>query len=105
MHDAGQLELERAARMLEAAHTRLRRTATAAHTIVAGLTGDDGQLVCLIEASSLETARRLVCMALLPTGRIREITHVTSRLTADSQISQAEPTRGDYPGVDTQEAI
>jgi hypothetical protein len=102
MSDAGQHELERVARTLEAAQTRLRRTATATRTIVAGLTGDDGRLVCLIEATSLETVRRLVSMAFLPAARIREITHVTGTPVADPN-SQTTATgggllRGGYPG-------
>jgi hypothetical protein len=87
MSDAGQLELERVARTLEAAQARLRRTATATRTIVAGFTPDDGRLVCLIEATSMETVRRLVSIASLPAGRIREITHVSGTSAADSQFA------------------
>jgi hypothetical protein len=74
MQGAGELELSRAVQMLEAAQSRLRDTATM--PVVAGLTREDGRLVCLIEATSLESARRVVSVALLPAGRIREITHV-----------------------------
>jgi len=77
LSNAGQLELERAARMLEAAGTRLRGSATLPRTISAGLSREDSRLVCLIEASSLDAARRLVRAALLPPGRIREITPVS----------------------------
>ena len=79
MHDAGPLELERAMRLLEAAQTRIRGTATDARTIIAGLSREDGRLVCLIDAASLASAQRLVSVALLPAGRIREITPVTGR--------------------------
>ena len=79
MGDAGAGELERAVRMLEAAQTRMRGTATVTRTIIAGLSREDGRLVCLIEATSLESARRLVSVALLPPGRIREITHLAGR--------------------------
>jgi hypothetical protein len=75
MNDAAQLE--RAARMLDAAQIRLRRRATATRTIIAGHSPDDGRLVCLIEATNLETVRRLISMAFLPPGRIREINRVT----------------------------
>lgn len=76
MNDAGRLELELAARTLDSAQARLRRGATAARTVLAGVTYLDGRLVCLIEAPSLEVVRRLVALALLPAGRIREITRV-----------------------------
>lgn len=76
MADAGALELERAVRMLDAAQARMRGTATVTRTIIAGICREDGRLVCLVEATSLEAARRLVSVALLPPGRIREITHV-----------------------------
>jgi hypothetical protein len=76
MADAGVPELERAVRMLEAAQTRTRGTATVTRPIIAGLSREDGRLVCLIEATSLESARRLVSVALLPPGRVREITHL-----------------------------
>ena len=47
-------------------------------TIFAGLSREDGRLVCLIETASLESARRMVGLALLPPGRIREITGVVN---------------------------
>jgi hypothetical protein len=83
MAGAGQLELERAARTLEAAQTRLRKTANPTRTIIAGLTRDDGRVVCLLEATSLEMVQRLVRMALLSAVKIREVTHVTGRPIAD----------------------
>ena len=74
--DAGERELGRALRMLEAAYTRTRGTATATRTVIAGVSRADGRLVCLIEAPNIEAARRAVSVALLPPGRIREITHL-----------------------------
>ena len=74
MNDATQLE--RAAEMFGAAQVRLRRRGTATRVIIAGHGPDDGQLVCFIEASDLESVRRLIGMAFLPPGRIREITPV-----------------------------
>ena len=53
------LELERAVRMLDAAQTRMQGSAIATRAIIAGLSREDGRLVCLIEAPSLEAARRL----------------------------------------------
>ena len=76
MADASELELERAVRMLDAAITRMPESTIATRTIVAGHSRDDGRLVCLIEAASLESARRLVSLALLPPGRLREITRL-----------------------------
>jgi hypothetical protein len=79
MADAEQRELARAVEMLEAAQARSPGAGKIAPTIIAGLSPEDGRLVCLIEATSLESARRLVSVALLPAGRIREITPVTGR--------------------------
>ena len=72
--DAGAFELERATRMLVAAQSRMRGQATFARTIFAGLSREDRRLVYLVEAAGLESARRMVTLALLPPGRIREIT-------------------------------
>lgn len=74
MADAGALELERALRMLVAAQSRMGGSSPITRTTFAGLSRDDGRLVCTIEAADLESARRLVRLALLPPGRIREIT-------------------------------
>jgi hypothetical protein len=85
MVGAQQLEMERAARALEAAQIRLRRTAIATRTVMVGLIRDDARLVYVIEAASLETVRCLVSMAFLPAGRIREITYVAGGPIPDSQ--------------------
>ncbi len=79
MRDAGQPELDRALGMLEAAQSRLRDRATVTRVIISGVSREDGRLVCLIEATSLEVARRLLSVALLPAGRVREITEIGSR--------------------------
>lgn len=98
MADAGALELERAVRMLEAAQTRMRGTAMGTRTIITGLSREDGRLVCLIEATSLESARRVVSVALLPPGRIREITHL-----AGTPLLGSRYPRGDVdPGVESE---
>jgi len=76
MAGAGEQELKRAVRMLEAAQTRMQGSATVTRTLTAGLSREDGRLICLVEATSLEWARRLVSVAQLPNGRIREITHL-----------------------------
>ncbi len=76
MNTAAWPELELAARTLDSAEERLRRTATAARTLIAGVTHQDGRLVCVVEAPSLEVVRRLVALALLPAGRIRQISRL-----------------------------
>lgn len=76
MNNAGRLELELAARTLDAAQARLWRRATIARTVIAGVTHLDGRLVCLVEAPSLEVVRRMVALALLPAGRIQAISRV-----------------------------
>ena len=98
MADAGALELERAVRMLEAAQSRMRGAATITRTLQAGLTREDGRLVCLIEATSLESARRLLSVALLPPGRIREITQVAGTALLGSR----HPGSNVDPGVEAE---
>jgi hypothetical protein len=93
--DAGAFELERATRMLVAAQSRIRGQATLARTILAGLSREDRRLVYLVEAASLESARRMVSLALLPPGRIREIT-----ILANAPLPGGRHPRGDAgPGV------
>jgi len=97
MPDARQFEMERATRMLETAQSRLRRAGTITRTIVAGLSREDDQLLYLIEAPSPDSARRLFAVALLPAGRIREITHVTGR-----RLLRSRHPGGDIdPGVES----
>lgn len=97
MADAGELEVERAARMLDAAQIRMRGSPTVTRTVMVGLDREDGRLVCLVETRSLESARRLVRMALLPAGRIREITHPAGTLLLGSHPG------GDVdPGVESE---
>ncbi len=96
--NAGDLELERAVRMLEDAQNRLRGQATVPRPIIAGISREDGRLICLIEATTLATARRTVAVALLPTGRIREIAHIPG-----SRLLGTRHPRGDAgPGAETE---
>jgi hypothetical protein len=97
MAGAGEHELKRAVRMLEAAQTRVRGSATVKRTVTAGLSREDGRLVCLIEATSLEWARRLVSVAQLPPGRIREITYL-----AGTQLLGSHPGGDVDPGVEAE---
>ena len=50
MADAERRELERAVRMLDAASDPHARAAIVTRTIIAGLSREDGRLVCLVEA-------------------------------------------------------
>ena len=76
--DAGDREFDRAVRTLNAAQTRLRAAGTDARTNIVGLGREDGRLVCLVDAPDLDSARRLVGVALLPGGRIRELTNLAA---------------------------
>lgn len=98
MTNAGDLELERAVRMLEAAQERLWEEATVTFPIIAGISREDGRLICLIEAATLAAARQTVAVALLPPGRIREIAHITG-----SRLLGTRHPRGDAdPGAETE---
>jgi hypothetical protein len=70
------IDLERAARTLVAAQSRLSDSSLAVRSLVAGVTSDGGRLVCLVEAEAVEVVRSLVALALLPAGRIREVLHL-----------------------------
>jgi hypothetical protein len=72
--DAEDREFDRAVRTLNAAQIRLRAAGTNTRTTVVGLSREDGRLLCMVDAPDLESARRLVGLALLPGARIREIT-------------------------------
>ena len=87
--DAEDREFDRAVRMLNAAQTRLREAGTITRTTIVGLSREDGRLVCLVDAPTLTSARRLVSVALLPGGRIREITNLADL-----------PLLGSHPGSD-----
>src|ERR1700675_1696027 len=96
--DAGAVELERAMRMLVAAQSRMRGPEGFTRTTFAGLSRADGRLICLVEAASLASARRMVSLALLPPGRIREITDL-----ADAHLLSRRYPRGDAdPGAETE---
>jgi hypothetical protein len=95
--NASEVDLERAVRMLDAAMSRMPDSTNQARTITAGHTRDDGRLVCLIEAASADAARRLLGVALLPGGRIREIT-----LLAGTDLLGHNPGGDAGPGVDAE---
>ena len=98
MADAGQLVLERATWLLEAAQSRLGTAGMSTRTIVAGLSREDDRLLYLIEARSRDVVRRLFAVALLPDGRIREIT-----LVGGGRLLLARDPGGDMdPGAEPQ---
>jgi hypothetical protein len=74
---ASEHELERAVRMLDAAMDRMPESVRPTRTVFVGHSREDGRLICLIEAASVDAARRLVSLALLPPGRFREITQLS----------------------------
>ena len=82
------VELERATLTLLAAESRLRREGTLAAALITASTSDSGRLVCLIEASTSRAARRLVALALLPAGRLRE---VSDRLVGAGPLGARDP--------------
>jgi hypothetical protein len=90
--DAEDSEFDRAVRLLNAAQTRLLQAGTNTRTTIVGLSREDRRLVCLVDAPDLESARRLVGVALLPGGRIREITSLADRpLLGSHPRSDARP--------------
>lgn len=98
MADAGQLVLGRATWLLEAAQSRLGTAGMSTRTIVAGLSREDDRLLYLIEARSRDVVRRLFAVALLPDGRIREIT-----LVGGGRLVLARDPGGDIdPGAEPQ---
>ena len=92
--DAEDREFNRAVRLLSAAQTRLREAGTNTRTTIVGLSREDGRLVCLVDAPNLESARRLVGVALLPGGRIREISNLADL-----------PLLGRHPGSDARSGV
>jgi hypothetical protein len=73
MADSSLGELERAMRMLATAQVRMAAWSPETRTILAGISREDGRLVCLIKAASVDEARRMIGLALLPPGPIHEI--------------------------------
>ncbi len=59
--------------LLEAAHARHSAAGVVTRTILGGLIRDDERLVYVVQAGSAATVQRLLVVALLPAGRIREI--------------------------------
>jgi len=72
------VDIERAGRALLAAQARLSKSASAVRVLVAGVTSNDGRLICLIQAEAVEGVESLVAVALLPAGRIREVFYLAA---------------------------
>ena len=89
------VEMERATQTLHAAQSRLSGSTMAARALLAAVIKDTGRLVCLIEAPSVHALRRLIALALLPVGLIREISQPVSPRGADAS---SEP--GSDPAAD-----
>jgi hypothetical protein len=93
-----QLELDRARRMLESAQARMSGSAMVTTAWSGGPDGGGARLVCVIEGDSVETARRLIGVALVPHGRIREISE-----GARDRLFRARYPPGDVdPGLETE---
>jgi hypothetical protein len=69
----GRPEVARVAGLLRSANDRLGHIA---RVVTASVGRDDGRLVCTVEAASADAVRYLMSTALLPSGRIDEITMV-----------------------------
>jgi hypothetical protein len=98
------VDLERAARTLVAAQSRLSDGAITVRPLVVGVTSDDGRLVCLIEAEAVEEVRSLVALALLPAGRIREVRHLAlpGGICGPSDSGRPNPVANLAPRVDAE---
>jgi hypothetical protein len=90
----GPSDSARAAEALRTAQSRLSGSATVPRALFAGISQQDGRLICLIEASAAHVARALVALALLPMGRIREI----SSPTCPARLVAPAGTRGRLSG-------
>lgn len=95
VHQPDRVEMARATRMLRAAGVRLSGSAMAARPLIPASINGYGRLVCLIEAPSVQALRRLVALALLPVGRIREISR-----PVPSRGPGAPPEPRSDPGAD-----
>ena len=67
------VDFNRVTRTLGVAQSRLRDRSIAVRPLIAGVTTEDSRLIFLIEAATIEAVRNLVSLAMLPTGRIREV--------------------------------
>ncbi|MCU1637195.1 MAG: hypothetical protein JWQ68_2434 [Cryobacterium sp.] len=83
-------EMERASRTLRSARSRLTGTSIAAPFLMVAATADNAGLVFLVKAPSVAAVRQLVTLALLPGGRIRELSHRDWALVCGSPESPGQ---------------
>ena len=69
----GRPDVSRVARLLNSANARLGHVA---RVVTASVGRNDARLVCTVKAPNAEAVRQLISTALLPSGRIDEITTV-----------------------------
>lgn len=69
-------DVGRAMRTLRVAQSRLGDRAVAVRPLLAGVTDQEGWMVFLMEAVTIEAVRSLVSLALLPAGRVREVLYL-----------------------------
>lgn len=74
--ESDRVDVGRALRTLRAAQSRLGERAVAVRPLLAGVIDQEGWMVFLMEAVTIEAARSLVSLALLPAGRIREVLYL-----------------------------
>lgn len=97
------VELERATGTLRAAQARLPGRGALPNAEIVEVVLDNGRLVCLIQAPSLLDVRRLVALALLPGGRIREVPSVDSaRLRSSWSAPRLDPGGDLRPGAESE---
>lgn len=96
--------LDRAMRTLWAADSRLSDDASTGRLVTVGIDGDDGRLSCVIEAPTIDAVRRLIALAFLSTGRVREAaaSGLSGLVDATPRAGGHDP-RGDLgPGIEPQ---
>jgi hypothetical protein len=94
------VDLKRAARTLGAAQVRLSSSRSPGPAVIAAFTDRADRLVCLIESPTIDATRRLVALALLPAGRIREVPLrlvLPDRSDAPARNPGADPGSGAEP--------
>ena len=97
------VDLWRAMRSLRVAESRLCAAAVSIRTLIFGVVEDEGRMVCLVEAPTADAVRRLLGLAFLPAGRIREVSALD---LADSRgvpgPGGQDPRRDLGSGIDSQ---
>ena len=100
MREPSRTEVGRARRTIRAAATRLGRTTGEDPPVLLRIGPEDADLRCLVEATSAESVRRLLVLALLPRARIRELTGLAAALAVREARTRSSGDRepgGDLP--------